>query len=1183
MYTLKVKYYNALEAITTALDTYFSAPTTTNVTYTKTANQQYNVVTHVSSMNEITNGGLISTLLTITNLTKVTLTVGDNSTEVTTPTIASDFDVAITWLADQLHWDVSFTDPVTVVMKVEAGDASVDYTFSVTCDYDQIATAKALTDAVLATAHDDEYLTLTPIEDGSVEVVFKKPADQMIDTIGFGNLLKTLPHLKSVTFSMRYSSTGEQTPVTATIDAPVTDEKLTELKTTLGTILPADDTAVLVLSTTKFYYDNVNISDGIDRSTTYEASISSSWVADPEVIINDTARYHTLAEGLAAATSGDTVTLQKHITVSNNQVNATPNSPVITIPDGVTFDGNNKVITADDASWVGTNANHIIGVSNVTATIKNLTVAGNTKTKSGIVCFGQNGNVTLENVVAQNCGNCGVQVAGARVTATNLQTVGNVWGGVNVDKGSDGSTPHFAVDDTSTFAEKAEVYTEITDQEVITAPSLTKYQGFGDTLKGFIYYTSDVSKLGTVYNGAVYETVNDILENNETVELAVDKDITESIIVPAGKTLNLNLNNHVITNAAGEDTLVNNGTMTISGDGTIDNTETNKAALTNNGTLTILGGTISRSQDTGVPDDSTHPGYYTLVNHGTMVIGTGDGDNSGIVISSTGGYSALVENGWYDSTGKTPENDTCKLTIYGGTFQGGKYSVKNDELGETTIYGGKFEKPYNVNLLNWHNMYIHGGTFDCTEHTTNNLSNGKYGQGVGHVEITNGEFIAKNKSNVILTSGYNSSDITISGGVFTSKVGLSNYLADGYEIDSEINPGKYTVTEIKAAEINGTTYPTVADAIASVSGSDPVEITILKDATENLTIPVGKNITIQGSADQPATINGKISCVANGSGETNLTLKNLTLDGTGTGTTYGIISQNQTDNGQMECNLVLENVNITGFASKAIYGTNIKTLTITGGTIADCATGTMDDPNTKGDYAVDLNLVAVQGTVVTIDGVTFSGDLGDKAAIKITQRGGASDAGASDIPKNVGEAHVEKVTIQNCDFSASTTEVDYRIGTDNKTGGDSLNTTGAYAAELINNGEIIVQSAYLVDEPKLTVPAGRDAAKTSETDIAIVLTPEEQLDAIMANIEGATETSNNVYEVTTDTSVNLAFIDQIVAISGFNSMQVSNGTDTLTYTNDGILEEFKSQVAAWMPATNESPELTLTITVNFAE
>ena len=1093
VYTLKVKYYNALEAITTALNTYFSAPTATNVTYTKTADQQYNVVTHVSSMSEITNGGLISALLTIKDLTKVTLTVGENSTEVTAPTIASDFDAAITWLADQLHWDVSFTDPVTVVMKVEAGDASVDYTFSVTCDYDQIATAKALTDAVLATAHDDEYLTLTPSDDGFVEVVFKKPADQMVDTIGFGNLLKTLPHLKSVTFSMRYSSTGEQTPVTATIDAPVTDGKLAELKTTLGTILPADDTAVLVLSTTKFYYDNVNISDGVDRSTTYEASISSSWVTDPEVIINDTARYHTLAEGLAAATAGDTVTLQKHVTVSNSQVNATPNSPVIVIPDGVIFDGNHKVITADDASWVGTNANHIIGVSNVTATVKNLTVTGNTKTKSGIVCFGQNGNVTLENVVAQNCGNCGVQIAGAHVTATNLQTTGNAWGGVNVDKGSDGSIPSFTVGDNCTFAEKAEVYTEITDQVVITAPNMTKVQGFGTTLKGFIYYTSDIDRLECVVriNSDKYcETIQDAIAN------AVSGDTITMLD-------NLSVDNTAVSSNATNPVIVIPDGVTFEGN--------NK--------------TLSDKSDTWVGE--------TAANH---MIG---------IVNTTG----TIKNLTVDGAGKSKAG----VIVYGAAAKGTLENVTSNNNGNLgVLIAGATAVATNVNTAG----NVWGGINVDKSSTDNGTPNFTFNSGA---LSENAELYTEITDQDVITAP-----------------GMEKVQGFGETLKGFIY---YTTDMSRLGTITGegTVYETLADAAAA---NGEVAVALGENLNENVSIPAGKSMTIDGAGK---TIHGKITCVANGSGETNLTLKNLTLDGTGTGTTYGIISQNQTDNGQMECNLVLENVNITGFASKAIYGTNIKTLTITGGTIADCATGTMDDPNTKGDYAVDLNLVAVQGTVVTIDGVTFSGDLGDKAAIKITQRGGASDAGASDIPKNVGEAHVEKVTIQNCDFSASTTEVDYRIGTDNKTGGDSLNTTGAYAAELINNGEIVVQSAYLVDEPKLTVPAGRDAAKTSATDIAIVLTPEEQLDAIMASIEGATETSNNVYEVTTDTSVSLSFIDQIVAIPGFNNMQVSNGTDTLTYTNDGILETFKSQVAAWMPTTNESPEVTLTITVNFAE
>ena len=318
----------------------------------------------------------------------------------------------------------------------------------------------------------------------------------------------------------------------------------------------------------------------------------------------------------------------------------------------------------------------------------------------------------------------------------------------------------------------------------------------------------------------------------------------------------------------------------------------------------------------------------------------------------------------------------------------------------------------------------------------------------------------------------------------------------------------------------------------------------------------------------------------------------MTLDGAGSGVTYGIISQNQTDEGQMECNLTLNNVNMTGYTSKAIYGTNLKTLTINGGTISDCATGEMDDPNTKGDYAIDLNLCAVQGTVVMIDGVTFSGDLGQKAAIKITQRGGASDEGASDIPKNVGEASIESVTIQNCNFTGSTTEVDFRIGTDNKTpDGDGLNTTGAFAVTLTGNTEMVVQSAYLENEPTLTVPQGRSASKTAESDIALDETPSEQIDEqVQSFIEGlsaegvtveADPSVPNTYSITTNGSMAVdSLIDQIVALEGVTGLKITDGTDTAEYMPiGGDLATFKSQVAAMLPTLNEDPEVTLTMTV----
>ena len=867
VYQLNVSYFNQAEEFT-KVDNYLDTYAGEDATVVKSSDKNYNVTTHVDEAADLQLVGIFDTISQIKNLTKVKVTVGEESTE--------GIDVASLkeFLNSKLHYEVTWP-AANVIIEITAGEEVASYTLVVTSDYDQLDTAGAIINAVFAENIDNDQLSITNQSGDGLswtETVLKVVPSLLTDTIGFGDMLKSIPFLSKVVFTLNPVA-GEQKLVE--IAAPIDAGKLATLKEFMSANLPADDTVEKMTSTVMFYYTNVN---GVDAHfNTLSSFVTSSWIADPEATIG-TARYHTVAEALAAAKAEDTVKLEKDITVSNNQVNATPNNPVIVIPTGITFDGADHTITADNETWVGTNANHILGASNAVSTIKNLTVIGNEKTKSGIVCFGSAANVTLENVTAQNCGNCGVQVAGATVVANGLHTSGNAWGGVNVDKGSDGSKPSFTVGTGCTFAENAEVYTEITDQDVVTAPELTKIQGFGATLKGFIYYTSDRSRLGTIVNDdetVVYETMNDAA----SAEGSVSVKLTENI------------------------------------------------------------------------------------------------------------------------------------------------------------------------------------------------------------------------------SGIN-------------------------------------------------------------------------------TIPAGKTITIDG---QGATVAGQFKLQAEGTGTSKVTLKNMTLAGADSGTTYGIISQNQTDNNQMDCELTLENVNMNGYASKAIYGTNIKLLNITGGTFNNCAIGAMDDPNTKGDYAIDLNLVAVKDVVVNIDGATFTGDLGDKAAIKITQRGGASDAAAGDIPKNVGEASVEKVTIQNCDFSGSTTEVDFRIGTDNKTGGDSLNTTGHYAVELVGNTEMVVQSAYQVNEPKLTVPQGRTASKTADTDIAIDLTTEEKMDNIMIDIPGATETSNNVYSISADSTLDLSFIDEIVAIEGYTGMTVANGALNANHTAGEPVDTLKSTIQGWLPDANSDPSITLTITVSFTE
>lgn len=320
------------------------------------------------------------------------------------------------------------------------------------------------------------------------------------------------------------------------------------------------------------------------------------------------------------------------------------------------------------------------------------------------------------------------------------------------------------------------------------------------TLKVKYYNEADAAaKVGDVYYTLLANAVTGAPDGS-TIE--VMKNTTESLVVPEGKTLTLNLNGHTVTNAAGVDTITNNGTLTIDGNGTVDNVSNGKAAILNNGTMTILSGTFSRSLEAGTAASGNGNTYYAVLNHGDMTFGSAEGDNSNITVSAIGGYSSLMSNGWYDSEGKTPENDTCTMTIYGGTFNGGKYCLKNDELGVMNVKGGTYANSDDVSVLNWHELTIDDGSFTTTKANKPNLSNGTYGQGVGKAIINGGTYeAAAGTPNVGTINGYASTDITINGGTFSSNISLDAYLGENCEIDTETVPGKYVVTAKSASEV----------------------------------------------------------------------------------------------------------------------------------------------------------------------------------------------------------------------------------------------------------------------------------------------------------------------------------------------------------------------------------------------
>ena len=283
--------------------------------------------------------------------------------------------------------------------------------------------------------------------------------------------------------------------------------------------------------------------------------------------------YNTLEEALAASKSGDTITLVKDVTVSNTQdmANSNYNEAVITLKNGVTLDGDTHTIYAS-GSWFkstdGNNidkpANHIVGVSGVFATIKNLTIVGNENTKHGINAYGVNGNATLNisNVTIKNCGTAGMVINGAKVTATNINTEGNPWGAINVDKSS-GSELDLTG---GTFKENVQIWTESNGSNVsLDGVQLDEVTGEGTNLKGYTYFTDDVSKLGAAYNKTtktIYESLADALtaaQSGETISVVKDTELAKNETVAEGVTLVVNPD--VTLSITEGTTLTNNGTI----------------------------------------------------------------------------------------------------------------------------------------------------------------------------------------------------------------------------------------------------------------------------------------------------------------------------------------------------------------------------------------------------------------------------------------------------------------------------------------------------------------------------------------------------------------------------------------------------------------------------------------------
>ena len=386
--------------------------------------------------------------------------------------------------------------------------------------------------------------------------------------------------------------------------------------------------------------------------------------------------------------------------------------------------------------------------------------------------------------------------------------------------------------------------------------------------------------------------ITDAGETETTIKLAAD--ITGDVVIPEDANITIDLNGKKITNSVGH-TIMNNGTLTIKGEGTVDNITHGKAALYNKGTVTLNGGTFDRTQENGQSDSSSGGNsYYTIKNVGNMTINEGVNVLTAEGNGELGRFSSLVANGYYNGT--TYDNDkgvdNPTLIINNGTFSGGLNTIKNDDRAELTINNGTFKNFYQATVQNHNIATINGGTYKAASDAS---STGKEIYGVyncgcganidlGTLTVTGGIFegadyaIADVSSQPAIVNisggcfsgakgaivkGTNSdATISISGGTFSDK-SANAYVEEGYKA-IQVKGDKYVVTNKIALDKTSTRirrgYTDTLKAIVEANGktyevADPITWASDKEAVATVENGVVTGVDY-GSATITATLGG---------------------------------------------------------------------------------------------------------------------------------------------------------------------------------------------------------------------------------------------------------------------------------------------------------------------------------------
>ena len=434
--------------------------------------------------------------------------------------------------------------------------------------------------------------------------------------------------------------------------------------------------------------------------------------------------------------------------------------------------------------------------------------------------------------------------------------------------------------------------------------------------------------------------------------------------VPANVTLVLDMNGHSITvetNFTGRP-IVNNGILTVTGDGTIDSTKSEfggYGAIDNYGTLTIENGTYKGHVCADGAAVYNREGGTATINGGYFE-GCRAVNNAGMMTINNGTFYTTSCNLTEDSNGNKNHWSYCvgstgTLYFYDGTVTGvqGGLAVYD---GYAEVYGGTFEtvacdhaKDGRVSFYPLYvageegevEAHIYGGSYTAAyryavycgndndggikEQATLYIHDGSF---VGGYNVQAAVFQAEYTGNPSITGGtfqYKDSDQKI------HKSDISVFLPEGAALEQDSDGAVITDVEMAAsavASVDGVSYATLQEAVNVAEENGTIEI--LKDFTIETAVSINKDLTIDGNKNT-ITAKGAAFYIKDDLGSLNiydLVLKGAELGenavaGEGNDATSGPWMGIGTYNGCYGVtDLKLTNVTIDGFSYGLYFGQN---------------------------------------------------------------------------------------------------------------------------------------------------------------------------------------------------------------------------------------------------------------------